>query len=71
MTDNVTVDPEAAARLRLIEALEEMRAAAKALGLDVAAIEELHAPLAVRADAWCWRVEQLLTTTLTAEEVAA
>ena len=49
-------DPEALARLRLIEALDEVGAAARALGLDVDAIGELHAPLALRIDAWLWRV---------------
>jgi len=51
-------DPEAAARRRMIEALEELHAAAKALGLDPDRIGEIHAPLQLRADAWCWRVER-------------
>jgi hypothetical protein len=54
----LVVDPEAAARMRLIVALEEVRGAAKALGLDVAAIGALYAPLALRVDAWCHRIER-------------
>jgi len=50
-------DPEARARIRLIDALEEVRVAARALGLDADAIGELHAPLALRIDAWLWRVD--------------
>ena len=49
-------DPEALARLRLIDALDEVRVAAHALGLDADAIGELHAPLTLRIDAWLWRV---------------
>lgn len=52
------VDPEAAARLRLIAAVEEVRPAAKALGLDSAAIGELYAPRAMRVDAWLTRVDR-------------
>lgn len=53
-------DPEAAARSRLIEAIEEVRAAARALGFDPAAIGELYAPLALRIDAWLWRSSRLV-----------
>lgn len=49
-------DPEAPARLRLIDALDEVRVAARALGLDADTIGELHAPLTLRIDAWFWRI---------------
>jgi hypothetical protein len=55
-----STDPEARARLRLIEAVEEVRLAARALGMDSEAIGMLHTPLALRADAWLWRSSQLL-----------
>lgn len=58
--DRITLDPEARARIRLVLALEEVRAAAKALGLDAAAIGELYAPLGLRIDAWLHRSSQLL-----------
>jgi hypothetical protein len=51
-------DPEAAARLRLIVALDEVHAAAKALGMDVAAIGELYAPLPMRVDACIGRTHR-------------
>lgn len=51
-------DPEVAARRRLIVALEEVHAGAKALGLDPAAIGELYAPWALRVDAWLRRVHR-------------
>jgi hypothetical protein len=49
-------DAEARARLRLIDALDEVRVAARVLGLDADAIGELHAPLTLRIDAWLWHV---------------
>lgn len=51
-------DPEARARLRLIVALEDVQRAARVLGLDAAAIGGLHAPFAMRADAWCHRIDR-------------
>jgi hypothetical protein len=55
-----TADPEARAWQRLEVALEEVRAAAHALGLSVEQRGELYAPLRLRADAWLWRSSRLL-----------
>lgn len=57
--DTVADDPEYRARLRLVAACEEVRAAARALGLDPAA-GELYAPWSLRADAWLWQSHILL-----------
>jgi hypothetical protein len=57
---STTDDPEVRAVRRLVEACEEVRSAARALGLDTRRIGELYAPLALRADAWLWRSSQLL-----------
>lgn len=53
-------DPEARAARRVVDALDEMRAAAKALGLDADAIGELHVPWQLRADAWLYRTACLV-----------
>jgi hypothetical protein len=60
--------PEARARRRLIEATEEVRRAARALGLEVPG--ELgrdgtpvlcpYCPPRLRAEAWLWRASRLL-----------
>ena len=52
-------DPEARARRRLVEAVEEVYAAARALGMDVPA--EVYAPWRLRAEAWLWRSSRLWT----------
>lgn len=54
-------DPDFRARIRLIVALEEVQLAARALGLDAAAVGALHAPLEMRVDAWCYRIERAAT----------
>lgn len=43
---------------RVIEAAEELHDAARAYGLDPERIGELHAPFAMRCDAFCYRVER-------------
>lgn len=53
-------DPEARARRRLILAIEEVRSAARAAGLDVPA--DRYVPWRVRAHAWLWRSSVLLRT---------
>ena len=55
-----STDPEARAWRRLSFALEEVRAAAAVLGLDVNERGELYAPLHLRVDAWLWRSSLLL-----------
>jgi hypothetical protein len=52
-------DSEARAMRRLVEAAEEVRCAARALGLAPERIGELYAPLALRIDAWLWRSSRL------------
>ena len=51
-------DLDAAARRRLIDAIDEVRIAAKAYGLHPASIGELYAPLPMRCEAWLCRVER-------------
>ena len=51
-------DPEARARRRLVEAVEEVYAAARALGITVPA--DRYAPWRLRAEAWLWRTGRLL-----------
>ena len=48
------------AEVRLRDALEEVRAAAKALGIDAERVYAEQAPLALRVDAWLWRSSRLL-----------
>ncbi len=45
---------------RLVEAIEEVRVAAKLLDLDADALYTQTAPLSLRVDAWLWRSSQLL-----------
>lgn len=58
--ERAEADPEAAATRRLTEAVEEVRAAAQAVGLDPAAIGEQYAPLDLRVDAYLHRTQPLL-----------
>jgi hypothetical protein len=53
-----SLTPEARAQRRLIEAVEEVESAAKALGIEVPA--DRYAPWRTRAEAWLWRTSQLL-----------
>ena len=53
---------ESAARLRLIEACEEVRVAARALGLDADTIGQLYAPLAMRAAWFLARTNRLIAS---------
>jgi hypothetical protein len=46
--------------VRLRDAIEETYAAAAALDLDPEALYAAQAPFALRADAWCYRVDRLL-----------
>lgn len=46
------------AERRVVEALEELRAAARAAGIPDP--DELSSPLSLRADAWLQRTRQLL-----------
>jgi hypothetical protein len=65
------VTAEEHARRRLVDALDEVKAAARAYGLDPTAVGELYAPLAMRIDAWCYRVDRLLGGDIPTREVAA
>lgn len=47
------------AELRLVAAIEERRAAARALGIDTD-LGELDVPLGLRVDAYLWRTSMLL-----------
>lgn len=49
---------------RLVDAIEETYAAAKALGLDPEALYAAQAPMALRRDAWLWRSSRLLRARL-------
>jgi hypothetical protein len=65
------VTAEVQARRRLVDVLDEVKAAARAYGLDPDAIGELYAPLPMRIDAWCHRVDLLLGGEIPSREVAA
>jgi hypothetical protein len=56
---NPRLTAEARARLRLVEAVEEVERAAKALGIQVP--DDRYSPWRTRAEAWLWRADQLLT----------
>lgn len=51
--------PQERAGRRLVQAIEETYAAARALGLDPDALYAAQAPFALRADAWLWRMTQM------------
>ncbi len=45
-------------RRRLIDAIDEMRLAARAFGIDTDAVGQFYAPWPMRVDAWLYRVER-------------
>jgi hypothetical protein len=55
-------DPEVAERYRrqFVDAIDEAHRIARNIGVDPDAVYSWQAPLALRADAWCHRVDQLL-----------
>lgn len=55
-----TQDPEQRAARRVVAAAEEFYRAARCYGLNVEQARQLHAPLALRIDAWLYRSSRLL-----------
>jgi len=60
LEDRLVDQLERRAARRVVEAAEEFYAAARAYGVDVDEARELHAPLALRIDAWLHRTDRLL-----------
>lgn len=53
--DDPSTNLQTAAARRVVSAIEELHAAARAFGMDPV---EAYAPFAIRTDAWCYRVDR-------------
>jgi len=57
---SLATTPRTLAEHRLLLAIEEVKAAARALGMDSDALYAASAPRSMRIEAWLWRTSKLL-----------